>query len=107
MLYRNRDADGNRVQLDGTNIGNSPLVVGRADITPQLMAGTLGQEVEFETGVRYDGYPQPFDKSVLQGGGYNLAIVASSSQGGADFNGALGSRLKLDELEIVTDTDIK
>lgn len=107
VLYRNRDADGNRVQLDGTNIGNSPLVVGRADITPQLMAGTQGQWVEFETDFRYDGYPQPFDKSVLQGGGYNLAIVASSSQGGADFNGALGSRLKLDELEIVTDTDIE
>ena len=35
--------------------------------------------------------------------GYNLAFVASSSRGGAEFYGAVGSLLRLDEVEIVCD----
>ena len=40
---------------------------------------------------------------ILKEYGYNLAFVASSSRGGAEFYGAVGSVLRLDEVEIVCD----
>ena len=40
------------------------------------------------------------DIEKLQAGKYNLAIVLSSSEDGANFNGAVGSTLWVDELHI-------
>ena len=40
------------------------------------------------------------DPEKLRKGQYNLAIVMSSSQGGAFFRGAVGSTLWVDELQL-------
>ena len=40
------------------------------------------------------------DEQKLRNGIYNLAIVLSSSQGGAQFIGAVGSTLYVDEMQL-------
>ena len=40
------------------------------------------------------------DAAKLKAGQYNLAIIMSSSKDGATFNGAVGSTLYVDEMEL-------
>lgn len=44
-----------------------------------------------------------FDIEKLRNGEYAITVVASSSKNGAYFEGAIGSTLYVDELEIVWD----
>ncbi|MDO5762035.1 MAG: PCMD domain-containing protein [Bacteroidales bacterium] len=46
-------------------------------------------------------YRQNVDKAKLKTGGYNLAVVCSSSTNGAFFMGAVGSTLWIDKLTVV------
>ena len=97
------NARGESVMLDGTNIKTAPNIICIADMTAE-QAETLRVD-DMETG-DYQHVSVPF---VMKEGMefdskkmYNLALVFSSSAKGAAFEGAVGSTLYVDEVEIVT-----
>ena len=99
VLYDNHDQQGNSIVLYGDNVQTSPQVVAIAklpdiDNTPQW----THFNIPFE-------YRQKIDKEKLQKMGYSLAIVCSSSVGGASFMGAVGSTLWVDQLSIKTEKE--
>ena len=101
VFYRNEDAEGNKVQLDGNDVLSSPYIVGlgrlphnyNADGTDQLSAnpihGLTNQWQEVTIPVEYRA---ELDANILQNKGYSLIIGFASSWGGAHFKGAIGSR---------------
>lgn len=82
--------------LDGTNIKTHPNIVMIAQL-PQ------GKQTE-----QWKRFSLPFsvvegrkiEPAKLQAGKYNLAIVMTSSKGGAQFLGAVGSTLYVDEMQL-------
>lgn len=96
ILY---EADDNSFMLDGENALTSSALVAVARI-PESEA------VETDTWTRFD---LPFelkdgksiDNAKLEAGKYKLGIVFSSSVDGAYFNGAVGSTLYIDEVELI------
>lgn len=94
VLYRNQDAEGNAVVLDGSNVQTSPLIVGYANL------GFLSEKREWTSFELPFTYTANVDEDALANYGYSLAIVASSSAKGAEFIGAVGSKLSIDELGI-------
>ena len=46
-------------------------------------------------------YIANFDPQVLANGGYSMAVVFTSSTGGAEFVGAVGSELLIDEVKVI------
>lgn len=93
VLYRNVDANGKEVKLYGDNVLSSPAIVKKAEI------GTLppaDQWTPFE--IYFEGDTP--DPQVLAAMGYSLTLVFSSSKSGDTFEGAIGSTLYVDEVEI-------
>ena len=96
MFYH---ADSNEDMLDGTNATTSPKIILLARMKPQDI-------VESDNWTVFD---LPFeavnnttiDKSELAAGHYKLGIVFSSSVDGGNFNGAVGSTLYIDEVQLV------
>lgn len=94
VFYRNRDAQGNAVMLYGDDVRTNENIIALAELgTVSDTDGWTHFEVEFK-------YIGNVDWSVLKSQGYNLAIVCTSSTGGANFEGAVGSTLYIDELKI-------
>ncbi len=99
VLYRNEDADGNSVTLDGNNVLKSSLLVGTAQLqNPEAAADWTPFEVNFT-------YTGDVDADILAAKGYNVAIVFSSSAEGDLFNGAIGSTLCVDEVTLEYEND--
>lgn len=99
VFYRNTivDKDGKteKIELTGEDILTSKQIVGIAQMenvktTPQWTAF----EIPFS-------YLKGIDNDVLTKRGYSLAIVFSSSKDGALFEGAIGSELCIDDIEII------
>lgn len=99
VMYRNHDAQGNPVRLRGDNVLTSPLIVALAKVKslPATSQWTPF-EVEFE-------YYEEIDKVLLANKGYNLAVVFSSSEEGASFQGAIGSCLLVDKVRLTCQTE--
>ncbi len=109
VLYRNEDAEGNRVQLDGNDVLSSPYIIGlgrlphhyNADGTDQLSAnpihGLTNEWQEVTIPVNYKSEPDPV---ILQNKGYSLIIGFASSWGGAHFKGAIGSKYYIDNAQL-------
>ncbi len=87
----------NEIQwLDGTNVQDSPQLISVAKVTERKVSDKWVKfEVPFEM---QEG--KSIDPVKLKAGKYRLAIVASSSENGAHFEGAVGSTLWIDELQI-------
>lgn len=86
--------------LDGENVlaADNDYIIATAEILPEERRTTDGWRT---FGVPFALRPgKSIDPEVLANGGYNMAIVASSSIEGDFFNGALGSTLMIDRLEI-------
>lgn len=84
------------VPLDGSNIKSSDRIVLIADMqNPEEPTEWTKFEFPFET---RNG--KVFDYERLNNNGYAIAVVASSSKGGASFVGAVGSTLLIDEIKI-------
>ena len=82
--------------LDGTNIKTHPNIVLLAQIKDRKETTEWTRFViPFES---VNG--RTLDPEKLAQGKYNLAIVMSSSQGGAFFRGAVGSTLWVDEMQL-------
>lgn len=99
VFYRNHDADGKAVVLDGTNIKTSELIVGMADMGPVKPADKWTSfDLEFD-------YTGAIDLDLLANRGYSLAIVFSSSRQGDNFIGAVGSKLMIDKVKIICEKE--
>lgn len=98
ILYRNHDAEGNPVVLNGDNVQSSPQIVAKAIATDIVPTDTWTQ---FTVDFSYIG---EFDLDLLENRGYSLAIVFSSSADGAFFQGAIGSTLCIDNVQIICET---
>lgn len=98
VLFKNTDADGNPFYLDGTNVKTSPQIVAIAEAGPidKTEDGWQVFDAAFE-------YKTAVDNETLLAGGYSLAVVFTSSKNGADFIGAVGSRMLIDNVRIIVD----
>lgn len=104
VLFRNTIKDENGEDqifyLDGTNVKTSPQIVAIAE-APEINKTEGGWnrfEVEFN-------YRAEIDPVILANRGYSLAIVCTSSIEGANFQGAVGSKLLVDELHVLVDEE--
>ena len=98
ILYRNHDEDGNPVVLNGDNVQTSPLIVAKA-----IAANIVPTDKWTQFTVDFS-YLEDFDLDLLENRGYNLAVVFSSSDEGAFFQGAIGSTLCIDNVKIICET---
>lgn len=94
VLYRNTNEKGQAVTLDGGNVRTSNLIVATAIID------------EVKTTDEWTFFNIPFtytaniDPTTLARHGYSLAVVFTSSFKGADFQGAVGSTLYIDDVNL-------
>lgn len=93
VLYRNVDANGKEVKLFGDDVLSSPTIVKKAEIGSLPPAD---QWTPFE--IYFEGDTP--DPQLLAAMGYSLTLVFSSSKSGDTFEGAIGSTLYVDEVEI-------
>lgn len=98
VFYKNTDAEGNAIVLQGDNVKTSSQVVAIADLglisdTPEW----THFDIEFT-------FQQDVDPTLLENYGYSAAIVCTSSNEGATFQGAVGSTLIIDELKLTWET---
>ena len=99
VFYRNTDAAGQPVMLHGDDVKTHPNIVGLAEVTlPSETDEWTRFEMTFPDGMRVD-------PAILANRGYNLALVFSSSKTGDTFEGAVGSTLCIDEVEIHCSTE--
>ena len=110
VLYRNEDEEGNKVVLDGSNVLSSPYIIamGRLphyyneDDTGKLSTspihGVTNEWQEFVLPIEYRG---EIDATVLENKGYSLIICFTSSWQGAYFMGAIGSKLFVDNIQLL------
>ncbi len=96
VLYR----AGNGVShLNGFTIKDSPNVIARAELSEAYCGDTPGEGfAEFDIDFVYT---DEIDPTALAAGGYNLTVVFSSSRDGDIYDGAPGSTLIIDEVDII------
>lgn len=95
VFYRNADEQDNPVTLYGDDVLTNKHILAIAKLAE---VKTTDQWTPFE--VVFDYTQQP-DERILANRGYNLTIVFSSSERGAQFEGAIGSELSIDEVRII------
>ena len=95
VLYRNRDEQGNEVMLFGEDSKTNPNIVALAEMKEIPETDTWTPfEISFD-------YFKDIDPNILQRQGYSLTVVFTSSTDGAYYEGAPGSTLYIDDVEIV------
>lgn len=94
VLYLNHDEQGNEIMLHGDDVLSSPYIVRKAQVAS---LPPTAEWQRFEMTFQGSG---PIDYELLANRGYNLALVFSSSKTGDLFEGALGSTLYVDKVEI-------
>ena len=93
VFYRNKDEAGNDVYLYGDDVLTSPYIVRKAEVASLPSTDEWTRfEMFFEGG--------DADLQTLAQQGYNMTLVFSSSKDGAMFEGAIGSTLYVDEVEV-------
>jgi hypothetical protein len=97
VIYRNTDEQGNPIQLDGSNILSSPEIVGIGRIKSSDIDVSGTQWVHFDLPVAYN---TTIERADIENYLYNTAIVFSSSIRGAEFIGAPGSTLWIDNVKL-------
>ena len=97
VVYRNVDDNGDPIQLDGANILSSPAIVGIARIKKEDVDISGTQWLQFDLPVVYT---KSVDEADIFDYKYNTAVVFSSSLNGADFEGADGSTLWIDNVKL-------
>lgn len=99
VLYLNHDEHGNEVMLHGDDVLSSPYIVRKAQVAT-LPATEAWRPFEMS----FLG-TTPIDADLLANRGYSLALVFSSSKTGDTFEGAVGSTLCVDKVEITFITE--
>lgn len=100
VFYLNHDENNNEVVLHGDDVMTNENIVAIAD------GGVVYDEVEewtyFEFSFEYG--ENEIDYDLLTNQGYSIAIVCSSSDQGAYYQGAIGSKLYVDKFRIICET---
>ncbi|NPD81256.1 hypothetical protein HPS57_04625 [Prevotella sp. PINT] len=96
VLYKNKDAEGKDVVLNGADVLTNENIVAIAD------AGEITDVAEWtKFDVSFDYKENVIDEEILKAGGYSLTVVFTSSVEGASFIGAVGSTMYVDKVELV------
>lgn len=100
VFYRNLDAEGNDVKLYGNDVFTNSNIMKIAQVK------SLPPTDEW---TRFEMYFEGKDADVqlVATQGYNMTLVFSSSKEGASFEGAIGSTLYVDEVEVTFEKDEK
>lgn len=99
VFYRNHDAQGNEVHLYGDDVLTNEHIVAIADV------GYVAPTTQWTPWNAKFVYRKPVDKQELANNGYSLTVVFSSSSAGGSFTGAIGSRLCIDKVRLVSTHD--
>ncbi len=109
VVYRNQDEQGNQVWLDGDSVLSSKHIIGMArlphrydangefTLTDDPIHGVTEEWQLFDMDVEYTIEP---DEEILANNGYSMIVGFSSSVRGAYFEGAVGSKLWIDNVVI-------
>lgn len=97
VFYRNTDAEGKQVQLDGANVLTSEYIVGLARLNSDEVV--LGSEewLPFDLPLTYS---EDVAEADVKENRYSMTMCFSSSIDGAYFCGAVGSELHIDNVTL-------
>lgn len=93
VFYRNKDENGKDVFLYGDDVLTSPYIIKKAVVAS---LPPTDEWTRFE--MFFEGSEASQELALERG--YSLALVFSSSKDGASFEGAIGSVLYIDEVEV-------
>ena len=93
VFYRNKDDQGKDIYLYGDDVLSSPYIVKKAVVSSLPPTDEWSRFEMFFEG-------DDADEQMLHNQGYNMTLVFSSSKNGASFEGAIGSELCIDEVEV-------
>ena len=100
VFYRNIDANGNQYFLYGDDVADLDKIEDNPQVYKVARVDVLPPTDQWTPFVMYfEGMDAPDD--MVANKDFNLAIVFSSSKGGAQFEGAIGSTLYIDEVEVM------
>ena len=99
VYYRNHDAQGNKYRLDGHTLEDLDKLMDNPQVYKVARVASLPPTDTWTHWEMYfEGKDAPDD--LVQAQGFNLALVFSSSKDGAQFEGAIGSTMYIDEVEV-------
>ena len=99
VYYRNLDAQGNKYRLDGHALEDLDKLMDNPQVYKVARVASLPPTDTWTHWEMYfEGKDAPND--LVKAQGFNLALVFSSSKDGAQFEGAVGSTLYIDEVEV-------
>jgi len=99
VYYLNTDAEGNNYVLDGHDMEDLDKVLENPQVYKVAHVASLpATDTWTRWEMFFEGRDAPDDIVAAQG--CNLALVFSSSKSGAQFEGAIGSTLYIDEVEV-------
>ena len=114
VFYRNQDESGNEVMIDGTDMFTNPYIMGIGRLSHNLNED--GSDRLCDTPIHGLNsqwklveiplvYTKEVDQDILANKGYSLAVSFASSWQGGNFQGALGSKLYIDNVSVYCDKD--
>ena len=99
VFYRNTDDEGNNYVLDGHAVEDLDKVLDNPQVYKVARVASLpATDTWTQWEMFFEGKDAPDD--LVKAQGCNLALVFSSSKSGAQFEGAIGSTLYIDEVEV-------
>ena len=99
VFYRNTDGEGNSYVLDGHGVEHLDKLMDNPQVYKVARVASLPPtDTWTEWEMFFEGKDVPDD--ILEAQGCNLALVFSSSKDGAQFEGAIGSTLYIDEVQV-------
>jgi hypothetical protein len=99
VFYRNTDDEGNSYVLDGHDVEDLDKVLDNPQVYKVARVASLpATDTWTQWEMFFEGKDAPDD--LVKAQGCNLALVFSSSKSGAQFEGAIGSTLYIDEVEV-------
>lgn len=99
VFYRNHDAQGNKVMLYGEDSKTNPNIVAIAEVDEIPETDTW---TPFEMTFKY---LTDINMEELENQGYNLTIVFTSSTDGAYYEGAPGSTIYIDSVQLICESE--
>lgn len=98
VFFRNQNEAGESIHLYGDDMLTSPYIVSKAQVASLPATSEWTRfEMTFDEGT--------VDASVLAAFGYSWMLVFTSSKSGDTFEGAIGSTLYIDEVEVTYKTN--
>ena len=99
VYYRNTDDKGESYTLDGHDVEDLDKVLDHPQVYKVARVASLpATDTWTPWEMFFEGRDAPDD--IIAAQGFNLALVFSSSKYGAQFEGAIGSTLYVDEIEV-------